>query len=132
MVPKPKFKPPKFKPGDTVEVSIDRGGGLYASWFPATIVRWISSDKILIPYHYLCVPLTVARLHQIRPVPTSDTIWELKSDDKVEAFRKLRRWEGHVVKDLENGKFSVRFTDSANFQFPKHLLKVPRQWINQT
>ncbi|XP_058732824.1 uncharacterized protein LOC131604400 [Vicia villosa] len=127
MVPKP-----KFKPGDTVEVSIDRGGGVYGSWFTATIIRWISSDKILIQYRYLYVAETVVRLHQIRPVPTPDTIWELKSGDKVEAFRKLRGWEGHVVKDLENGKFSVRFTDSEKFQCPKYLLRVPRQWINQT
>ncbi|AES87283.2 agenet domain protein [Medicago truncatula] len=121
----------KFHPGNKVEVSIDHGIGIYCSWFTATIVKWVSSDKLLVEYDDVDVKPTTVGLHQLRPVPTPESDdWEVKIGDKVEAFRKQRWWEGRVIEDLGNGSFRVCFTDSEEIVFPKDLLRVHRQWIN--
>jgi hypothetical protein len=87
----------KFDPGNKVEVSIYRGIGIYCSWFTATIVKWVSSDKLLVEYGDLDVKPTVVGPHQLRPVPTPESVdWEAKIGDKVEAFQKHRWWEGCV------------------------------------
>jgi hypothetical protein len=117
--------------GNKVEVSIDRNSGISCSWFPATIIKWFSSDILLVQYDDMDVKPTVVGRHQIQPVPTpvSDD-WEVKIGDKVEAFLKHRWWEGRVSADLGNGRFHVCFTDSEEMVFPKELLRVHRQWIN--
>jgi len=121
MVPKP-----KFNQGSAVEVSIERG-----SWFPGTVVRWVSPDKLLVEYGDLDVKPTVVRLHQLRPVPTPESDdWYLRTGDKVEAFWKQRWWEGHVSKNLGHGRFRVYFTESKEMVFSKRKLRVHRQWIN--
>ncbi|XP_039689640.1 protein AGENET DOMAIN (AGD)-CONTAINING P1 [Medicago truncatula] len=121
----------KFDPGNKVEVSNDCSGGIYRSWFTATIIRWFSSDKLLVEFDDEDVKPTVVGLHQLRPVPTLEIDdWEVKIGDKVEAFRKHRWWEGRVSEDLGNGSFRVCFTDSGEIVFPKDLLRVHRKWIN--
>ncbi|RHN63418.1 putative F-box domain, Agenet-like domain, Agenet domain, plant type [Medicago truncatula] len=122
MVPKP-----KFNRGSAVEVSIEPG-----SWFPGTVVRWASQDKLLVEFGDLDVkkPIVV-HLHQLRPVPTPESDdWHLRTGDKVEAFWKQRWWEGYVSKDLGNGRFRVYFTESKEMVFSKRKLRVRRQWIN--
>jgi hypothetical protein len=116
-------------PGNKVEVSIDRGSGISCSWFPANIIRWFSSD-ILLVYDDMDVKPTVVGLHLLRPVPTpmSDD-WEVNIGDKVEAFQNHRWWEGCVSADLGNGRFRVCF-NSEEMVFSKELLRVHRQWIN--
>lgn len=121
MVPKP-----KFNRGSAVEVSIEPG-----SWFPGTVVRWASHDKLLVEFGDLDVKPTVVHLHQLRPVPTPESDdWHLRTGDKVEAFWKQRWWEGYVSKDLGNGRFRVYFTESKEMVFSKRKLRVRRQWIN--
>jgi len=102
-----------FDPGNKVEVSIDCSSGIYYLWFTATIVKWVSSDKLLVEYDDMDLKPTTVGLHQLRPVPTPESDdWEVKISDKVEAFRKQRWWEGCVSEDLGNGMFRVCFTDS--------------------
>jgi len=122
----------KFRRGSEVELSIDRGNGLYGSWFAATIVKHISSDKFLVEYDDLDVEQTVVQVHQLRLVPRMETDWtELKTGDKVEAFRDERWWEGHVMEVIGNRRlFSVRFTDLKEMMFPRDLVRVHRRWIN--
>jgi hypothetical protein len=117
-------------PGNKVEVSINHGSGIYGSWFPATIIRWFSSDLLLVQYDDMDVKPTVVGLHQLRPVPTPESDdWEVKIGDKVEAFQKHRWWEGRISADLGNGRFRVCL-NSEEMVFPKELLRVHRRWIN--
>jgi len=121
----------KFDPGNKVEVSNDRSGGIYGSLFTATIIRWFSSGKLLVKYDDTDVKPTVVGLHQLRPVPMPESDdWEVKIGDKVEAFRKHRWWEGRVSEDLGNVSFRVCFTGSEEMVFPKDHLRVRRRWIN--
>jgi len=55
----------KFNPGNKVEVNIDHGSGIYGSWFTATIIRWLSSDELLVEYDDMDVKPTIFGLHQL-------------------------------------------------------------------
>jgi len=122
----------EFHPRHKVEVSIDRGDGIYRSWFPATIIRRVSSDKFFVKYVHLKVSPTVVGVHQLRPVPRSVRDWEVNIGDKVEAFQRQRWSEGHVSEVIgSTGRlFSVRFSDSKEMIVSKEKLRVHRKWIN--
>jgi len=64
----------KFRSSSRVEVKIERGNGFYGSWFTGTVVRWVSSDKLLIRSKNLNVNPTVVSLHHLRPVPPGERL----------------------------------------------------------
>ncbi|XP_024636176.1 F-box/FBD/LRR-repeat protein At5g53840 [Medicago truncatula] len=116
----------EFHPRYKVEVS------MYGSWFPATIIRRVSSNKFFVKYDHLNVRPAVVGVHQLRPVPRTVRDWEVKIGDKVEAFGKQRWREGHVSEVIgSTGKlFSVRFNDWKEMIVSKEKLRVHRKWIN--
>lgn len=116
----------EFHPRYKVEVS------MYGSWFPATIIRRVSSNKFFVKYDHLNVRPAVVGVHQLRPVPRTVRDWEVKIGDKVEAFGKQRWREGHVSEVIgSTGKlFSVRFNDWKEMIVSKEKRRVHRKWIN--
>ncbi|AES87349.1 putative F-box domain, Agenet-like domain, Agenet domain, plant type [Medicago truncatula] len=118
----------KFDPGCAVEVNnID--GGIYTPWFNGTIISRVSSNEFLVDYNDLELEQTVVGIHQIRPVPSPVSDFELKIGDDVDVFWKQGWWKGHIKEDLGYGKFRVTVTGTPTKVFSKEKLRIHRNWI---
>lgn len=68
---------------------------------------------------------------ELRPLLPSETKWDFRVGDEVEAYHNDGWWEGVVKKDLANGKLAVFFGDSEEqIVFTKKDLRLHRNWVN--
>lgn len=125
---------PYLEPDAEVEFCSEIAG--QRSWSIGKIVSRpsFSPDHVLVEYDYEqdTNPKTQSvSIDKVRPRPPPETHHDFKIGDKVDAYDKGSWREGHLVKELEDGKFAVDFNLPKQLnEFPKENLRTHREWID--
>lgn len=71
------------------------------------------------------------KVHQLRPIPPTETNREFKFGEEVDAFHNDGWWEGHIAEIVSDGRFGVYFRVSREqIVFSKEELRLHREWVN--
>ncbi|KAE9618914.1 putative Agenet-like domain-containing protein [Lupinus albus] len=127
-----------FNAGSAVEISPD-DHGFRGSLFTGKIIRRLANDRVLIEYDNLMADESGSKrlrenlkLHQLRPIPPTETCREFKFGDEVDAYHNDGWWEGHITEECGNERFAVYFRVSREqIVFHKEELRLHREWFNE-
>lgn len=127
---------PTFTNGMTVEVKSDEEG-YQGSWYTATVVCSLSSDKFLVEYQTLKTDDESALLREkalasyIRPCPPKIMrVDRFKMLEEVDAWYNDGWWVGLISKVLDCLTYTVYFwTTNEELIFEHYSLRPHQEWV---